>query len=227
MRRVLSNMSGRLAFAVTAAVVLACVVGPYWFSRHHYEELLASSRRTARIQGEVIRAALEHQMLENERDLIESMVATFAQDPGIEHVRILDRHGEVRFSSAGDVGARWHPSAPTCRACHDRPPAERAATAVFSTDHGAVLRTVVPIENGARCQGCHDPGDELNGILIVDVPAGEMRAAFDRDVRWLTVATGGIALGLLAVIGLSMRVFVLRRLSRFEAAGRSLGSGDV
>jgi PAS domain S-box-containing protein len=227
LRRLLANMGGRLAIAVTAAVVLACGVGAWMFSRHHWQDLLESSRRTARTQAELMRAALEHQMLENERDLIARMVATFARDPSVDHVRILDREGEVRFSTAGDVGERWQSDAPTCRACHDQPAEARRDTAVLDDWHGGVLRTVVPIANAPECQGCHDPTHALNGILIVDVRAGELRAAFDRDLRWLGAGTAGVALALLAVIGLSVRVIVGRRLDRFEGAARAIASGDL
>ena len=63
MRFRLASMTGGLAVGVTAAVAIACAVGTYLYSIHHFKTLLAGARATALTQGELIRAALEHQML--------------------------------------------------------------------------------------------------------------------------------------------------------------------
>ena len=100
MRFRLASMTGGLAVGVTAAVAIACAVGTYLYSIHHFQTLLAGARATALAQGELIRAALEHQMMENDRSLIERMIQSFGKEPQVERVMLLDREGRLRYSSA-------------------------------------------------------------------------------------------------------------------------------
>ena len=177
MRFRLASMTGGLAVGVTAAVAIACAVGTYLYSIHHFKTLLAGARATALTQGELIRAALEHQMLENDRTLIERMIQSFGKEPQVERVMLLDRQGQLRYSSAPpgpsvDLTLR----SPTCQACHRYPPEQRTSSRVIETGDATLLRTVIPVRNREACFRCHDPKHRINGILIVDLDAGEIRA---------------------------------------------------
>src|SRR5947207_15386946 len=66
-----------LAVGVTAAVVLACAGGAYLYSQHHMQSLLENARATALAEGDLIRVAREHQMIENDRTLIAKMIESF------------------------------------------------------------------------------------------------------------------------------------------------------
>ena len=61
------------------------------------------ARETALADGELIRAALEHQMIENDRSLIERMVQSFGRQAGVANVMLLDRQLVGRRS--GRLGA--------------------------------------------------------------------------------------------------------------------------
>ena len=66
----LTSMTAGLAIGITAAVAIACAAGAYFYSVHHFQTLLDNERSTALAQGELMRVALEHQMIENDRSLI-------------------------------------------------------------------------------------------------------------------------------------------------------------
>ena len=146
------------------------------------QTLLNTVRRNARSQAELIRGALEHAMLENDRTLIERMITTFGREPRVVNVMLLDRDGVVRFTS-GPVAAGDELSivSATCQACHKDPPAARMSSRVIDTAGGSVLRTVVPIRNHVDCHQCHDPGHTINGVLISDLDTAEIQAAARRD----------------------------------------------
>jgi PAS domain S-box-containing protein len=116
---------------------------------------------------------------------------------------------------------------PTCQACHRLAPEHRESSRVVETAGGAVLRTVVPIRNRPECHGCHDPNHRINGVLILDSNAGQLRAAMTRDLRWLVAGTGAITLLLVGTIAIIIRLAVLRRLQRFETAARQIAAGDL
>src|SRR5271169_1150286 len=112
-----------LAVGVTAAVVLACAGGAYLFSQHHMESLLETARSTALAEGDLIRVALEHQMIENDRTLVGGMIESFRKQAAVDRLVLLDRFGVERYpATAGPPDADLQINSPTCQACHRYPP---------------------------------------------------------------------------------------------------------
>jgi len=217
-----------LAVGVTAAVVLACASGAYLYSQHHMQTLLETARATALAEGDLIRVALEHQMIENDRTLIARMVASFRKQAAVERLVLLDRNGLERYpAGSGAPDAELRLDSPTCQACHRYPADQRGTSRVIQTRAGNVLRTVIPIHNRSECFGCHDPAHKINGILILDYRTDQLSAEMTRDLRWLVAGTAGITLLLVGAIGLIIRVAVLRRLQRFETVARQIAGGDL
>ncbi|MBI5485735.1 MAG: PAS domain-containing protein, partial [Deltaproteobacteria bacterium] len=220
-------MTAGLAFGVTAVVLAVIGLGAYLFFIHHRDRLLDAARATARLQSDLIRAALEHQMMENDRTLIREMLRTFAKDPSIRQVLVLDRTGRPQHASRPiPPGTTFGLDEPTCRVCHAYDPVRRES-AVLETEGGTVLRSVVPIENRPACHACHDPHNRINGVLIVDMATGARADELAGDLRWMTIGGGLLALCLLAAIAVVMRIVVHRRLNRFEENARAIALGDL
>jgi PAS domain S-box-containing protein len=209
-------MTAGLAVGVTAAVVVACTAAAYVYSVHHFQALLESERATALAEGELIRVALEHQMMENDRTLIARMIASFGGQARVEQVVLLDRNGVERYSSGP------HPASN-----HPRIDSQSGSSRVIETRGGTLLRTVIPIHNREPCFRCHDARQPINGILILDYNAAPVRAAMTTDLRWMVAGTGAITLLLVGAIVLVIRISVLRRLQRFETTARLISAGDL
>ncbi len=228
MRLRLTRTTIGLTLGITAAVVAAFASGTYLFSIHYFGTLLESARGTALAQGELIREALEHQMMENDRSLIGRMVESFGRQPQVRTVLLLDREGKARYEGGpGASSVELGIGSPTCQACHRFPPDQRASSRVIEASGGAVLRTVVPFRNREACHGCHDAGHRINGILLLDLDVGALRAAMNRDLRWMAGGTGALTILLLAAIALIYRLAVLRRLQRFETTAALIAGGDL
>jgi PAS domain S-box-containing protein len=228
MRFRLTGSTIGLALGITVAVSSVLATGAYLYSSHHFESLLETARQTSVAQGDLIRVALEHQMIENDRTLIAKMIQSFGRQPSIERVVLLDRTGHVRYSSVpenqtGDLQL----GSPTCQACHRLPPEQRGSSRVLETSGGTVLRTVVPIPNRDACHRCHDPALRMNGILILDRNVGDVRASINRDLGWMVGGTGLATLLLVGAIAGVFRFVILRRLQRFESTARQIASGDL
>jgi PAS domain S-box-containing protein len=228
MKARLTGMTAGLAVGITAAVAIASAAGAYFYSIHYFGTFVEQERRTALAQGELMRAALEHQMIENDRSLIAEMVESFGKEPRIASVMLLDHAGRVQYSNApGSVRQVFELGSPTCQACHGLPDDQRTSSRILETGSGATLRTMVPFRNREACYGCHDPAQRINGIMLLDVDAGEMRAAMNRDLRWMVTGSGGLALLLIGAIALIVRLVVVRRLQRFETTARLIARGDL
>ncbi|MFB3853953.1 MAG: PAS domain-containing sensor histidine kinase [Vicinamibacterales bacterium] len=229
-RRRLTGLTVGLAAGISVAVSLASTAAGYFYSSHHFQTMLEMSRATAIADGELIRAALEHQMMENDRTLVGRMVEVFGRQPRIERVLIFDRQGALRYAAppAAEPGSGESAlTSPTCQACHQFPAAQRMSSRVIEDRGGEVLRTVIPIPNAPRCHACHDPSHRMNGVLVLDKDVGEVRAALNSDVRWMAAGAALFTLALVGAVGGVVRVVVLRRLQRFETTARRIAAGDL
>jgi PAS domain S-box-containing protein len=228
MRFRLAGTTVGLAIGITAAVSSVLAVAAYLSSTHHFDTMLGTAREMGVAQGELIRTALEHQMIENDRTLIARMIESFGRQPNVERVVILDREGLVRYSSVPAAqNDDLRIGSPTCQACHRFPPEHRQSSRVIETAGGTVLRTVVPFRNRDQCHGCHDPARRINGILILDRDVSGLRASMDRDIGWLVGGAGAATLVLVGAIAAIFRFVVLRRLQRFETTARQIAAGDL
>ena len=171
------------------------------------QSLLETARATALAEGDLIRVALEHQMIENDRTLIANMLESFRKQERVERLVLLDRAGIER----------------ELHVAPDRSDSSR----VIETRGTEVLRTVVPIRNKQECHKCHDPAQKINGALLLDYRTAELGQEMAHDLRWMVGGTAAITLLLVGAIGLVFRIAVLRRLQRFETAARRIASGDL
>ena len=223
-----ASMTVVLALGITVAVVIACTAASYVYSVHHFQSLLETARHTALAEGDLIRVALEHQMMENDRTLIAGMIESFGKQERVDQLILLDRNGAVRYSSKPGISSdNFRIDSPTCQVCHRDPPDRRGSSRVIETRGGEVLRTVVPIRNREECHKCHDPLHKINGILILDYSAGEVRAAMTRDLRWMVAGAGALTFVIAGAILLLIQFSVLRRLNRFETTARLISQGDL
>src|SRR3990172_4443996 len=185
MRLPLSSMTAGLAIGTTLAAVLAASAGGYLYTRRHAQSLIDNARETAQVQAELIREALEYQMQQDDRTLIQQMIETFGRQGNAERVALLDREGILQFSSTSvETAEDFAPDSPTCQACHQFPAAQRMDSRVIETGGGAVLRTVVPIRNKPQCHECHEPEDAINVVLIFDLNMQTIRAGMDPHPPW-------------------------------------------
>lgn len=223
-----ASMTVGLTLGVTAAVVVACGVAAYFYSVRHFKSILDMARANALAEGELIHTALEHAMLKNDQPLIAQMIEGFGKQARVEQLVLLNRNGVPRYSSTPlNHGEDFRLSSPTCQACHRDPPERRVSSRVIETRGGSVLRTVIPIRNHEECYKCHDAAQKINGVLILDYDAGEVRAGMTRDLRWMVAGTGALTFVLVGAIFVVIRVSVLRRLQRLETTARLVSQGDL
>ena len=223
-----ASMTVGLTLGITVAVVVACAAAAYFYSARYFKSTLEMARTNALAQGELIHTALEHAMLNNDRLQIAQMIEGFGRQARVEELVLLDHNGVPRYSSSPlSSGEDFRISSPTCQACHRDPPDRRVSSRVIDAKGGAILRTVLPIRNRNECHGCHDAAQRINGVLILDYNAAEVRSGMIRDLRWMVAGTGVLTFFIVGAIFLVIRLSVLRRLQRLENAARLVSQGDL
>src|ERR1019366_8720079 len=93
-----ASMTAGLAVGVTASVLLASAGSAYLYSKHHMRSLLESGQNSALAEGNLIRVALEHQMIENDRTLIAAMIDSFRKQARVGRLVLLDRYGKEQYA---------------------------------------------------------------------------------------------------------------------------------
>jgi len=211
-----------LLVACPLAVVLTVV------SKQHYDHTIDTRRREAERHNRILEATLRHQMMEKDTTLITAILRDIGSQPDVRNAMILDHDGRVRFSSAPElldqVIAR---DSPACLVCHSKAPEERETWVLLDDSDGGALRSVLPIRNRVECHTCHDPGNELNGILILDWSLADAQARLRRDVAWMAAGTAVLAILVLVGMGILVRKLIFVRLGKLGRTARAIATGDL
>lgn len=206
---------------VIAVVVLSSAIG-YFQQR---ERALASMSLLASQTGRVIENALKRDMLLSDFERIQSTFDSIGEDERIQLLYILDTSGKVVFAPKGKgVGRSLDNRDETCQPCHRLPASERPSGVVVTNAEGTrVFRSMHPIENRPECSACHDPDQELIGVLLTDFSIAPVENALAVDVRnnmaWW-IGTVGV---MVILVNLAIHHMVLRRISVLEQAITNFG----
>lgn len=192
--------------------------------RQHYME---TARNHAAREADLVRVALEHQMLAKDRVLVGRMVQSFRLREGVERVMLLNREGVVKYASeAADEGRQFAQTDPSCKGCHENGTPTNTSLLVELPDE-EILRSVQPLRNGPTCHKCHDPSYRTNGLVIVDVDVGKALAGLESSMERLALAAAAAAMLLVLGIGLAIRRIVLDRIRGVEETASAIAAGDL
>ena len=179
--------------------------------------------------GEVLKAALQQQMLRITDDLLELTLTDVGDSGEIRRLLIVDPSGRVAHafprSERGLVFDKTR-DAP-CRNCHDGGKPATALTSLTTDASGIpVFRMATKLPNQPRCQGCHGTAARFTGMLLVERDAGAATAVL-ATVRHRLTATWAVTLVVLALalLGVTTR-YVHHPLQRLITAARRIGAGD-
>lgn len=222
-----------LSTKIIASVVITVLLiggGSFWILQDFYNrQMIESLAESTTVHGELIEQSLRHAMHTRSLDFLAQMVRRLASQKGVENVLILNKKGEIRFSSdARDRGRVLAKSDPTCSICHERGPLARGRTVTFERSDGTrVFRNVNPILNDESCTSCHSPNDRINGILIVDYSMAGIEASLGGATRKMWLSAVALAVAITAVIMFFMRKLVLRRLAGLVQVIDSIEAGEM
>jgi signal transduction histidine kinase len=222
------RLTFRLSIGIAFLIIVPLAAGLSLLSKTQFERGIEMRRREAESENRILEIALRHRMVERDPSLMTAVLSEVAARPGVQNVMIVNHDGDVRIAGdASRVGERLDRDSPTCRVCHSMDPAERQRWVRLEDRGGEVLRTVQPIENRPECHKCHDPKTRYNGMLILDTSLVELEAQSRRDLSWIAVGAGVLALLLFAGVELLVRFLILRRLARVGRAARSIAAGNL
>ena len=89
----------KLIVAVGITAIVTIGIFSYFNIRTHSDSLLAEVERSANQLSETIKHSTRYDMLLNQRESINRIINTIGDQPGIREVRVLNKVGEIIYSS--------------------------------------------------------------------------------------------------------------------------------
>ncbi len=233
-----SSLSFKLFLVLFLSVLLLFLVYAGVRNRFQERQLEHQVKAEAYRASDFIKQSLHTSMLGNERERIYEMITLLGAESGVEVVRIYNKKGEIKFSSAEpEIGTAVDLQAEACYACHasyrplqSLPTAERAR--IYRKDgQYRVLGLINPIQNEPSCwkASCHahTPDQSVLGVLDVQMSmasldstlAGSQRQEFTLAV--LVILAGALLMAVIVFYAVYLPVKQLRR------GTEALGQGNL
>jgi len=186
-------------------------------------QLTSSATRSVRI----IESSLRHAMLKSDFSEVQTVLDAINSTEDFRVVYLLDTSGKIIFApNQVGVGNQLSNTEPGCRACHHLDPDARPGSVIVTTEDGQqVFRSMYPIRNSPECSRCHDPEQELIGLLLTDIPVAPVEQAlevgFQQNFYWWV----GMILLTAIIVNFSIDSLVIKRLRRLSHAMQNFGQG--
>ena len=201
-----------------------------------FEEMVQHS---AYRSGDLIKYSLHRLMLLNTRDDLDATIKTIGDEPGIEHIRIYNKEGEISFSNIdSEIGEAVDMKAEACFVCHsvEEPFKElpvELKSRVFQSpdDQHRIMGLIIPIYNDLECSNAdchaHDEDQVVLGIMDVQMSMKEMDEAItDGENEALSIGFS-ILLISIAMVALAVYWVIYRPIHELRIGTEKLATGDM
>ena len=225
-----------IGMLLAAMVIIFSLLG-YLTIRLHRQHLEAATLLSAERMSDVIKRSTSFYMLRNDREGLYHAMATMANQPGVERVRVFDKAGKISYSTApSEIGSGVNQAAEACYGCHaqqqpltklNRPDRFR----VYRTGSSRVLAIITPIENQPDCSNatCHAHPESQQILGVLDTHLSLSRA--DQQLAqgtWQMLAYDAWAMVAIAFLTwVFIRRFVDRPLKQLQAGTEQLSQGEL
>lgn len=217
----LRSRLGRRMLGVLLAVLTVCsLLFLAIFTTAYRDRLIDEHARASMQVNRLLEASLKNAMLKRDIPGLRGIIAELGRQKDIAGVYVLNPEGEVRFTTTDTTPDRIL-AGPVV-------PSEALSMMVVTADQRDVLRTINPVANEPRCQACHGDVAEhpVNGILVVDYAAGDVRREAWRGAVLMGLAGGAVLLMALGAVALLLYGRVLRPLDLLSRATTRFVGGD-
>jgi histidine kinase len=221
-----------------AGLVLFVVISTWaYFNINYYKnEMVEGIIQEVDRLGSTIKLGTHYAMMLNSREDINNIINNIARQKGIEHIRIFNKHGDIKFSNLPEeVDRRTTIKDDACFICHNtEPPLQevelKSRTRIFeSSEDYRLIGVISPIYNEPNCSSdtchVHPQGKLVLGALDVvvslkDTDAGML--AYERRIIGLAVVS---FLATSAIIAMFLFIFVNRPIKKLIGRTQEIGQG--
>ena len=182
--------------------------------------------------------ALMEGMQENDRDQIASTIEEMGRTPSVDVIRIYDKQGMIRYSSARqETGRIVDKHADACTMCHGESTEFTETSSdqfvrIYDSPHGhRTLGLITPIKNRPSCYntGCHahNASQTVLGVLDVQMSLEEIDTQVEKLQGIVLVTSLLTFLVLAGALSVFIYLYVHRPVSALIRGTRALAAGDL
>jgi len=238
-KNIFKKIGFRLAFAVAFTSLSIIGVFAYFNVQNHSKSLLMEVERHANQLGETVISSTRFDMMLNQRDRIQQVINSIGRQPQIRDVRILNKVGEIIYSSdSTNINRMVDKKAESCYACHSaNAPLEKISiterTRIFrlAPDSNRVIGIITPIYNEKSCWAadCHaHPKDQkVLGVLDVTISLAEVDDTIKKSEMEIVVFAIVAILCVGLLIGFFIRRWVSQPVNQLLGATNQIGMGNL
>lgn len=229
----------KLIVAVGLTAILTIGIYSYFNITSHSKALISEVERHANQLGETVKHSTSYDMLLNQRDRISKIINTIGQQHGIRNVRVLNKVGEIIYSShQEDIGNMVDKKAESCYACHNAneplsrlPIKDRTRIYRFHPDSSRVLGIINPIYNAPSCwqADCHahSKSQTILGVLDITISLEDVDAEIQKSEMDTLVFGISAVLAFSFIIGFFVRRWVDKPVKELLNATNQVGTGNL
>jgi two-component system NtrC family sensor kinase len=231
------GLGTKLIGMLLAAMVITFSLLGYLTIRLHRQHLEAATLLSAERMSDVIKRSTTYYMLRNDREGVYHSIATMANQPGVERVRIFDKAGKISYSTApSEIGTTVNEAAEACYGCHsqqqpltklNRPDRFR----VYRSDSSRVLAIITPIENQPDCSNAachaHPANQQILGVLDTHLSLARADQQLAQGTWQMLAYDLWAMLAIAFLTWIFIRRFVDRPLKQLQAGTEQLSSGEL
>jgi len=227
LRKFVSSLGFKLSFYAGLLMLLVLLAFAYHSIKVQEENLTGRVIQGALKDSAVIKAALWHGMMTNDKQVIREIVRAVGTQSGVEEASIYDAKGIIRFSSSDRPGDE-NAGSPTDTLFRDME-TNTALRHRFSRD-GMSVRVVNPILNTKTCSSAachaHPEAKPVLGALAIKVPLAETKRAIYEQTRETVIFAFLLFIVVSSAIGLTVILYVNPRIRRLERKAVQMARGE-
>jgi two-component system NtrC family sensor kinase len=236
---VFKKIGFKLILAVGITALLTIGIFSYFNIQSHSSSLLAEVERGANQLSETVKNSTRYDMLLNQRDRILRNINTIGQQPGIRDVRVLNKSGEIIYSShKDDIGKMVDKTAESCYACHTAgrplerlPIKDRTRFFRISPDSSRVMGIISPIYNEKSCYEAechaHSKSQTVLGVLDVTMSLDEVDKQIKKGEMEIVIFAVSAVLAISFIIGFFVRRWVDKPVKELLNATNQVSTGNL
>ena len=235
-RLAVRHLSTKLILLLMPALVLTFgLLGFLNISLHRHHLEWATLANAERLNG-VIKRSTDYYMMGNDRESLHRTINTFAEEPGVVRIRVINPEGMISFSTSGETGQWVDKRAEQCYACHrESQPLSRLNKTeryrFYRAGGQRVIAIITPIENQPSCSNAachaHPAGRKVLGVLDTHLSLAEADANVHEGTIKMLWYTAGAALIIMVVSWIFVWRMVRIPLRRLQSATQKLMAGEL
>lgn len=191
----------KIKFLTLTCLILVMAIGlTAWHNLRTQRAILSqSASQNARILGDTVRSSIITNMASGQNSEVAAILERVRREPTIESIYIFDETGRILMSAEAEEIGDLAPASDLI--------AYREGRTFYSDRHDGLdlYNALVPIANAPNCHDCHDPEQQVLGILGVHLS----QTATDALLKQGREATLLSSIGMLTILILAITVFLL------------------